>query len=49
MTEGFRYKTGFDLTDYEDGTENPHDDGQPSEQRRQHRQRQGPDRQRHRP
>ncbi|WP_300628543.1 Dyp-type peroxidase [Pseudomonas sp.] len=26
MTEGFRYKTGFDLTDYEDGTENPHDD-----------------------
>lgn len=25
MTEGFRYKTGFDLTDYEDGTENPHD------------------------
>jgi porphyrinogen peroxidase len=24
--EGFRYKTGFDLTDYEDGTENPHDD-----------------------
>ncbi|WP_375373776.1 Dyp-type peroxidase [Pseudomonas hygromyciniae] len=23
MTEGFRYKTGFDLTDYEDGTENP--------------------------
>ena len=25
-TEGFRYKTGFDLTDYEDGTENPHDD-----------------------
>ena len=22
-TEGFRYKTGFDLTDYEDGTENP--------------------------
>ncbi len=26
MTEGFRYKTGFDLTDYEDGTENPYDD-----------------------
>ena len=25
-TEGFRYKSGFDLTDYEDGTENPHDD-----------------------
>ena len=24
--EGFRYKTGFDLTEYEDGTENPHDD-----------------------
>lgn len=26
MTEAFRYKTGHDLTGYEDGTENPHDD-----------------------
>ncbi|MFW0753762.1 Dyp-type peroxidase [Pseudomonas sp. H11T01] len=26
MAEAFRYKTGHDLTGYEDGTENPHDD-----------------------
>jgi putative iron-dependent peroxidase len=26
MTEAFRYKTGHDLTGYEDGTENPHDE-----------------------
>lgn len=25
MTEAFRYKTGLDLSGYEDGTENPHD------------------------
>lgn len=26
MTEAFRHKTGHDLTGYEDGTENPHDE-----------------------
>lgn len=26
MTEAFRYKSGHDLTGYEDGTENPHDE-----------------------
>jgi putative iron-dependent peroxidase len=26
MTEAFRYKTGHDLSGYEDGTENPHDE-----------------------
>ena len=26
MTEAFRHKSGFDLTGYEDGTENPHDE-----------------------
>lgn len=26
VTEGFRHRTGHDLTGYEDGTENPHDD-----------------------